>query len=805
LQIQFSPDNPLGIFLLLSIVIIVFGLVGMAIVTRKSTSAEDESPLTPEETRTLEVLQGDLASRVASIEGQADMLMTDEPGEAYRILAQLRARLTDDRRLIRAMGDDYPSLMQRLSDKMADAKVRSLMRDVKNHVINLRMVATEDEADWDDREAFAIIFRENYAAKDKLKTLQEMIDSLGRKELQEDVWRLDDERAFEGQAAWLRVRRRKTARARRPAAVRRPSDVFVFATCDIVGGKFVYQVTIKNNSDAVITNVATTIVAYPQDCMYLDFEIVQTAPRIQVKGFRIEKFVFRPSKDCVEGRIVASVAYIDHQDRLHTVLVEPYVIKSVCDLLKPLESTRDQFDRVFRSLIGGARDLRLEWNAEVLLQKSRTVLPAMNFYLVDVEQDDLGDQIVGTIRGFALGKYTGKRVAVVIHVVGSKDEGYSNVKVEVLGDDEAMLPTTIEEITEKIDSWVCLRCGARLNPDQVMQIEARGPVECRYCGTTLTLDLYSRDGKKPEAASARVLGSDGALAQGGAPAGPAQVGTVTESDSRIVEGVSALRGCEIVGGKFEYKVKVKNDSKYVITNVAVTVVGYPTDSMQLDGPPAKTIRRIEVGGFRSPQFVFMPTKDCVEGKILATVSFIDFRDQVHTIPVQPYIIRSVCDLLKPLEVTPTELDTILEDLTITDQEIELEWNPKILFKKTLVLLPTKNFFVVDTEEQTVGTRFVGTIRAYAEGKYTGKKVAVVLLIAGPRDLRRSTVRMKVLGEDITMLPTTLDELREGIDGWICLHCGAPLGTEKVLQLKARTPVECDKCGHVLTIELYTPA
>jgi len=65
LQIPFSPDNPLGIFLLLSIVIIVFGLVGVALVTRKSTSAGDESPLTPEETRTLEVLQGDLASRVA--------------------------------------------------------------------------------------------------------------------------------------------------------------------------------------------------------------------------------------------------------------------------------------------------------------------------------------------------------------------------------------------------------------------------------------------------------------------------------------------------------------------------------------------------------------------------------------------------------------------------------------------------------------------------------------------------------------------------------------------------------------------
>ncbi|RLI57556.1 MAG: hypothetical protein DRO93_10515 [Candidatus Thorarchaeota archaeon] len=55
------------------------------------------------------------------------------------------------------------------------------------------------------------------------------------------------------------MRRRKRSGARGPAALQRRRDVFVFAMCDIVGGKFAYQMTTRNNSDAVTTNVTTTI------------------------------------------------------------------------------------------------------------------------------------------------------------------------------------------------------------------------------------------------------------------------------------------------------------------------------------------------------------------------------------------------------------------------------------------------------------------------------------------------------------------------------------------------------------------
>jgi DNA-directed RNA polymerase subunit RPC12/RpoP/transcription elongation factor Elf1 len=267
-------------------------------------------------------------------------------------------------------------------------------------------------------------------------------------------------------------------------------------------------------------------------------------------------------------------------------------------------------------------------------------------------------------------------------------------------------------------------------------------------------------------------------------------------------GVKVMRGCEIVGGKFDYKVKVLNDSGYVITNVTISIVAFPADCMELAGESVKTISRVEVGGFRSPQFTLYPTKDCVQGKIVATVSYIDFLDQLHTTSVEPYLIRSVCDLLKPSKKTSAEFNLLLSSLEKTQQEQTLDWNAKVLFTKAEKILPMKNFHVVDVDERMIAGEFIGTIRGYAEGKYTKRKVAVIIMMSGPENGRHAVINVEALGEDVSMLPTTIDELADTMDSWVCLRCGAPLEPEQVDELGKRLPIRCKYCTHTLTIALY---
>ncbi|MHA1636900.1 MAG: hypothetical protein ACTSUB_02690, partial [Candidatus Thorarchaeota archaeon] len=266
--------------------------------------------------------------------------------------------------------------------------------------------------------------------------------------------------------------------------------------------------------------------------------------------------------------------------------------------------------------------------------------------------------------------------------------------------------------------------------------------------------------------------------------------------------VEALRGCEIVGGQFHYKVKVKNDTEYVITNVTVNLLGYPSDSMILEGPQMKNITRIEPNAFRSPNFILSPTKDCVEGQIIAVVSFLDHQNKAHTIEVEPYTIRSVCDLLKPLESTVEQFDKVLAEMDCTSERFESDQNPRYLFTKTQVLLPEKNFSIIEASAKTIGGEFTGTIRGFAEGKYTGQKVAVQILISGIADGNESAIVIEGLGEDLAMIPTALHEISQHINSWTCVNCGGILEIDQVANIRRNIPVICQYCKHTLTMELY---
>ncbi|MHA1770586.1 MAG: hypothetical protein ACTSYL_10505 [Candidatus Thorarchaeota archaeon] len=684
-------------------------------------------------------------------------------------------------------------------DQTLRKKFSRFLHHAQDHIIQLKMIATEEEDDSD--EAIAAVFQESYKAKTMVKQLEKMVEEHPELySIKEQVWSLDDERARESQAAWLRARKLMATQVK---IERRgiPHNLFVSGTCIITGGRFIYVLTIKNRSKFVVTNVVTTMVAFPRDCMQLTTEISQSIPRINGGDFTTVKFEFTPSKDCVEGKLVCVVNYIDQKDTLRILHARPYVIRSVCDLLQPVQTTQDKFERVFRDLVRSKSEMVLYWSPEVLLRKARTILPAINFYLVSARSETVDDQVIGTITGMALGKYTGKRVGVTITLTGRSGEDETRVKVSVSGDDEAMLPTTIDEILEKIDSWICLNCGAPLNPEQIMTIQTGGVYTCRYCGAALTLNLYShsRDttsGRKREDFSDIENPTE-------------QPKTGEEIDDKadpyITDGVEILRGCEIEGGEFQYKVKIVNNSKFVITNVVITIVSYPSDTLRLTSDSVKIIKRIEVGGFRSPLFTFAPTKDCVEGKIIAGVSLIDSTDHVHTFPVAPYIIRSVCDLLKPLSATPTEFDKALQEMAHIDNEFKTDWNAQLLFERAEQILPLRNFSVIGQHQEIIGDQFVGTVQGFADGKYTGKRIAIVILITGHKDGNQSTVKVTTHGDDTAMLPITIEEITDIVRLWRCVYCGGKLTDTQVLRLRAHTAVECDHCGRTLTLDLFQAA
>jgi len=260
--------------------------------------------------------------------------------------------------------------------------------------------------------------------------------------------------------------------------------------------------------------------------------------------------------------------------------------------------------------------------------------------------------------------------------------------------------------------------------------------------------------------------------------------------------VRVLRGGEFIGSRMRFKVKVMNDSPYIITDITVYILSYPKDALRFVGDDDDVFfSKIEPGGSRSPTFDFLPTQDCVKGEILAGVSFLDIRGNPQMKNTKPFVIRSVCDLLLPQRVSPKEFELRLKELECGEIVVKIEeWTPEEMFEKALRIVDESNFFEVSSRtEETDGIVFA-KILGFAKGKYTGKEIGVVISISGQTGLKGASCTLSVSGEDSAMIFPAIDDLRERLNAWLCPLCSSPLSIAHVEDLRDGKVVECPFCN-----------
>ncbi len=259
--------------------------------------------------------------------------------------------------------------------------------------------------------------------------------------------------------------------------------------------------------------------------------------------------------------------------------------------------------------------------------------------------------------------------------------------------------------------------------------------------------------------------------------------------------VRALRGGEFIGNRMRFKVKVMNDSQYIIVDVRVYLLSFPKDALRLTGEDDCQFSKIEPKGFRSPTFDFMPTQDCVKGDIIAGVSYVDMKGEAHALITKPFVIRAVCDMLLPDQVTPEEFELKLKSHEHGEIVIKVnEWTPEEMFEKALRLVDESNFFEVSSDVEEVDGIVYAKISGFAKGKYTSKSLGVQINISGPSGIKGASCTLRVSGEDQAMILPAMDDLRERLSAWLCPICSSPLTLENVQSLREGKVVECPFCA-----------
>ncbi|NHI94702.1 MAG: hypothetical protein EAX96_19585 [Candidatus Lokiarchaeota archaeon] len=232
---------------------------------------------------------------------------------------------------------------------------------------------------------------------------------------------------------------------------------------------------------------------------------------------------------------------------------------------------------------------------------------------------------------------------------------------------------------------------------------------------------------------------------------------------QIAQEIKVKRGGEFQKGKYIYKVKIENPTPLIITDVLVQMISFP-DGLKLTGDTARKISKINASGSISPTFEFVPKKDCVDGKIHSTVTYLDALDKTHSIVVDPYEIRHVCGLLQPLSISISEFRKITEQLLDFEkigEELQYDYEAEMLYEKVKAFLPDNNFEMIWSQPQRIKDVFVGTIQGFAQGKFSKKKVALDLRIYGKVNEEQCSISVTICAQDKDMVPALISEMMEG--------------------------------------------
>lgn len=174
---------------------------------------------------------------------------------------------------------------------------------------------------------------------------------------------------------------------------------------------------------------------------------------------------------------------------------------------------------------------------------------------------------------------------------------------------------------------------------------------------------------------------------------------------------------------FHYKVKVRNKSKFMITNIQILLTSIPSGI--LVESDRHIINSLKPNSFESPTFRLKATRSCVGDSITGIVTYIDPKGNQQTATIEPYQIKYVCNLLIPKEVSIQDFEQ--KTAFMEEKKIILDCNapPTELEKSLRLLLERSNFFLLKHLEEVQDEQF-SKLDAFAQGLYDKQDVALSL-------------------------------------------------------------------------------
>ncbi|KKM88794.1 hypothetical protein LCGC14_1255120, partial [marine sediment metagenome] len=176
---------------------------------------------------------------------------------------------------------------------------------------------------------------------------------------------------------------------------------------------------------------------------------------------------------------------------------------------------------------------------------------------------------------------------------------------------------------------------------------------------------------------------------------------------------------------FYYKVKVKNNSKFVLTNIQILLTSIPNGLISQSD--RYLIDILNPNSLESPTFKFSAKESCVGDKVKGVVIYTDPKGYPQTVPIQPFKIKYICNLLVPKPITEENYERKIPSMHEQKISFDCKLSPDELEPEISKILQHNNFYLLENLQELESSDF-RKIKAYAEGKYDKQDVALSIIM-----------------------------------------------------------------------------
>ena len=174
-----------------------------------------------------------------------------------------------------------------------------------------------------------------------------------------------------------------------------------------------------------------------------------------------------------------------------------------------------------------------------------------------------------------------------------------------------------------------------------------------------------------------------------------------------------------------YKVKVKNNSKFVLTNIQILLISIPNGLISQSD--RYLTDNLNPNSFESPTFKFSAKESCVGDKVKGVVIYTDPKGNPQTVPIQPFKIKYVCNLLVPKPITEENYEKNIPSMHEQKISFDCKLPPDQLEPEISKILQHNNFYLLENLQELKSPDY-RKLKAYAEGKYDKQDVALSVIM-----------------------------------------------------------------------------